>query len=45
MANANAAKVSMIKLTQSIWTDVSGGSAKITEPANTMNKATMLTVN
>jgi hypothetical protein len=36
--------VSIIRLTQSIYTDVSGGSAKITDPAKTINKATMLTV-
>ena len=44
VANARAAKVSIIRLTQSICTEVSGGSAKITLPAKTMNRATTLTV-
>ena len=44
VANAKAAKVSIIRLTQSICTEVSGGSAKITLPAKTMNRATTLTV-
>ena len=44
VANANAAKVSIIRLTHNICTAVNGGSDKIKAPANTMNKATKLTV-
>ena len=44
VAKASAAKVSMIKLTQSIWTAVSGGSVKMSEPEKTMKSATRLTV-
>jgi len=45
VARAKAAKVSMIKLTQSIWTAFNGESLMITEPKNTMNMATTFTVN
>jgi hypothetical protein len=45
VANARAAKVSMIRLTQSIYTDVRGESPSTTEPRNTRNIATTLTVN
>lgn len=45
VARAKAAKVSMIKLTQSIWTEVRGVSEMATPPMKTMNMATMLTVN
>jgi hypothetical protein len=44
VARANAANVSIIKLTQSIYTAVSGGSLKIIAPENTMKRATRLTV-
>ena len=44
MASARAAKVSIIRLTQSICVEVSGGSWKMQAPANTMNMATTLTV-
>jgi len=45
VARANAAKVSMIKLTQSICTEVKGESEMATPPMKTINIATMLTVN
>lgn len=44
VAKAKAAKVSIIRLTQSICTAVKGGSEKIRAPANTMNRATKFTV-
>lgn len=44
VASASAAKVSMIRLTQSIYTAVRGESLKMTEPMKTMHKATTLTV-
>jgi hypothetical protein len=44
VARASAAHVSMIRLTQSIWTEVRGGSSLATPPKNTMNMATTLTV-
>lgn len=44
VANASAANVSIIRLTQSIYTAVSGGSVNIIAPENTMNRATKLTV-
>lgn len=45
VARAKAAKVSIIKLTHSIWTDVKGVSVKTTAPKKTINIATILTVN
>jgi len=45
VASANAAKVSIIKFTHNICTEVRGGSAKITLPANTIKSATTFTVN
>ena len=44
VARANAASVSIIKFTQSIYTAVSGGSEITTPPRKTMNIATQLTV-
>jgi len=44
VARARAAKVSIIKLTQSIWTALRGVSVVTTAPKNTMNIATTLTV-
>jgi len=44
VANASAAKVSIIKLTQSIYTAVNGGSEKINAPENTTKSATTFTV-
>ena len=43
MANARAPQVSMIKLTQSIWTEVKEGSFITTLPRKTMKRATTLT--
>jgi len=43
-ARARAAKVSIIRFTQSIYTAVNGGSFKMKEPKNTINIATMFTV-
>jgi hypothetical protein len=45
VARAKAAQVSMIRLTQSIWTDVNTVSPPVTPPKKTMNIATTLTVN
>jgi hypothetical protein len=45
VANARAAKVSIIRFTHNIYTDVNGDSPKTTPPKNTMNIATILTVN
>lgn len=45
VARARAAKVSMMRLSQSIYTEVRGGSSKITDPKKTMIKAATLTVN
>lgn len=44
VAKARAARVSMIRLTQSIWTAVNGESLSITDPKKTINMATTLTV-
>lgn len=44
VARAKAAKVSIIKFTQSICTAVRGGSSKIIAPAKTINNATRFTV-
>lgn len=44
VARARAAKVSIIRLTQSIWTALRGVSVVTTAPKNTMNIATTLTV-
>lgn len=44
VARARAAKVSMIRLTQSIWTAFKGVSVVTTAPKNTINIATTLTV-
>jgi len=44
VARARAARVSMIRLTHNIWTAVNGESLSITDPKNTINIATMLTV-
>lgn len=45
VARANAAKVSIIKFTQSIWIGVRGDYLMSTAPKNAMNIATTLTVN
>ena len=45
VARARAAKVSIIKLIQSICTAFNGDSFNITELIKTMNIATMFTVN
>lgn len=45
MAKASEAKVSMIRLTQSIWIGFSGDSLRIAAPAKAITKATILTVN
>ena len=42
-ASASAAKVSMMRLTQSIWVTVSGSSVPMTEPPSTSSKAVTLT--
>lgn len=44
VARASAAKVSMIKLTHSIYTAVKGVSVKMIAPENTINRATRFTV-
>jgi hypothetical protein len=44
VASANAAKVSMIKFTQSIWTGVKGDSFKNAAPVKAIKIATRLTV-
>lgn len=44
VARAREAKVSMIRLTQSICTAFNGVSSKIIDPEKTMNIATTLTV-
>ena len=44
VARARAAKVSMIRLTHNIYTDVNGESPLVTPPMNTINIATTLTV-
>ena len=44
VARANAPHVSIIKLTQSIYTEVRGGSETTTPPRNTINMATQFTV-
>jgi len=44
VARAKAAKVSMIKLTHNICTEVNGVSEIATPPTKTMNIATILTV-
>ncbi len=43
-ARAMAAKVSIIRLTHSIWVTVSGDCMPINEPASTIRQATTLTV-
>ncbi len=45
VARARAAKVSMIKFTQSIYTDVKGESPSTTPPMKAINIATTFTVN
>lgn len=45
VARASAAKVSMIRFTQSIYTAFRGDSFKMTDPRKTMNIATIFTVN
>ena len=45
VARANEAKVSMIKLTQSIWIGLSGDSLRTAPPTKAITKATKLTVN
>lgn len=45
MARERAARVSMMRLIQSIWTGVRGESLRITAPMKAMNKATTFTVN
>lgn len=45
VARANAARVSIIKLTQSIWTGVNGDSLMRTAPKKAIKIATTLTVN
>lgn len=45
VAKASEAKVSIIKLTQSIWIGFRGDSFKIAAPENAIIRATMLTVN
>lgn len=45
VARARAPKVSMIKLTQSIYTAFKGELFKITDPKKTINIATTLTDN
>jgi len=45
VAKARAPRVSMIKLTQSIWTALRGESLRMTDPKNTIAIATMLTDN
>ena len=45
VAKARAAKVSIIRLTQSIYTAFNGDSFNTTEPINTINIATIFTVN
>jgi len=44
VARARAARVSMIRLTQSIWTGVKASSARNRAPTNTMNMAAQFTV-
>lgn len=44
VASARAAQVSIIRLTQSIWTEVRVGSSLATPPRKTINIATTLTV-
>lgn len=44
VAKANAAKVSIIKFTQSIWIEVRGESPRNIPPKSTINMATKLTV-
>ena len=44
VARAKAAKVSIIRFTQSICTEVKGESESTTDPKNSISKATMLTV-
>ncbi len=44
VANANDAKVSMIKFTHNIWIGFKGDSFKIAAPAKAITKAVMLTV-
>ena len=44
MASASDANVSIIRLTQSIWTELIGLSPRTTPPRKAMNMATMLTV-
>ena len=45
VARAKAAKASMIKLTQSIWTALNGESSTVNAPIILTAKATMFTVN